>query len=232
VSKGPAILVIDDDVQIRRFLRLALSVHHYEVEGAATAADGLALVAAVHPDLVILDLGLPDRDGFEALGKLREWNNLPVIVLSVRGDESTKVRLLDAGANDYLVKPFGLDELLARIRVALRSRVAETADGADGVVRSRGIAIDFVKRIVTRDGVEVRLTPTEYSLLRFLASHAGKVVTHQLIMRELWGPNVQPDSSYLRVYMRQLRQKLEEEPADPRILLTEPGIGYRFIADA
>jgi two-component system, OmpR family, KDP operon response regulator KdpE len=225
MSEGPVILIVDDEPQIRRLLRLTLDAHGYAVREATTAQEGLQQVAAAHPDLVILDLGLPDMDGLEALRKLREWSQTPVIVLTVKNAEQDKIDLLDAGANDYITKPFGMGELLARIRAALRHSLP---DSADGTFIAGDLAIDFARRVVTRGGQELRLTPTEYSLLRFLARHAGKVVTHTQIINELWGPQARPDASYLRVYVLQLRRKLEQDPANPRLLLTEPGVGYRL----
>jgi two-component system, OmpR family, KDP operon response regulator KdpE len=227
MSEGPVTLIIDDEPQIRRLLRLTLDAHGYQVREATTAQEGLQQVAMVRPDLVILDLGLPDMDGLEALKKLREWSQTPVIVLTVRNSEQDKIELLDAGANDYITKPFGMGELLARMRAALRHSLP---DSMDGIFIAGDLSIDFARRIVTRSGQELKLTPTEYSLLRFLARHAGKVVTHTQIIHELWGPKSQPDTSYLRVYVLQLRRKIEQDPANPRLLITEPGVGYRLIS--
>jgi len=227
MSEGPVILIIDDEPQIRRLLRLTLDAHGYTVRDATTAGEGLQQVAMSRPDLVILDLGLPDMDGLEALRKLREWSQTPVIVLTVKNAEQDKVDLLDAGANDYITKPFGMGELLARIRAALRRTLP---DSPDGTFSAGNLTIDFARRTVTMGGQELKLTPTEYSLLRFLARHAGKVVTHTQIIHELWGPEARPDSSYLRVYVLQLRRKLEQDPANPRLLITEPGVGYRLIS--
>jgi two-component system, OmpR family, KDP operon response regulator KdpE len=226
MSEGPVILIIDDEPQIRRLLRLTLDAHGYVVKEATTAQEGLQQVAVTRPDLVILDLGLPDMDGLEALKKLREWSGTPVIVLTVKNAEQDKVDLLDAGANDYITKPFGMGELLARLRAALRHTLP---DSPDGTFVAGDLTIDFARRIVTRGGLELKLTPTEYSLLRFLARHAGKVVTHTQIIHELWGPQSQPDASYLRVYVLQLRRKIEQDPSNPRLLITEPGVGYRLV---
>jgi two-component system KDP operon response regulator KdpE len=223
---GPLILVIDDELQIRRMLRLSLEAHGYAVTDALRAEEGLKLVADAHPDLVILDLELPDMNGLDALKRLRSWSQTPVIVLSIRSSEQDKIDLLDAGANDYITKPFGMGELLARIRGVLRRR---TNDNGDGVFRTGTIAIDFSRRVVTRGETEVKLTPTEYTLLRFLAQHGGKIITHDQLLKELWGPDIEPDASYLRVYMLQLRRKLEDDPSNPKIFLTEPGIGYRLV---
>ncbi len=222
---GPLILVIDDEIQIRRMLRLSLEAHGYAVIDAVRADEGLRLVADAHPDLVILDLELPDKFGLDALRELRTWSETPVIVLSIRSSEKDKIDLLDAGANDYLTKPFGMGELLARIRGVLRRR---TADGGEGAFRTGRIAVDFSRRLVRRGSEEVKLTPTEYSLLKYLAQHAGKIVTHDQLLRELWGPEAEPDESYLRVYVLQLRRKLEDDPSRPKLILTEPGIGYRL----
>jgi two-component system KDP operon response regulator KdpE len=224
-QNGPSILVIDDEIHIRRMLRLSLEAHNYQVLDATKAEEGLAMIACEHPDLVILDLELPDMDGLDALKKLREWSQTPVIVLSIRNTEKDKIDLLDCGANDYLTKPFGMGELLARIRAVLRQRIPGTSEG---IFRTGNLQIDFSSRIVTINNAELKLTPTEYSLLRFLALHAGKILTHNQILKELWGPDFQPDTSYLRVYILQLRRKLEDDPANPKLLLTEPGIGYRL----
>lgn len=226
MGEGPVILIIDDEAPIRRMLRLSLGAHGYQINEATTGQEGLLQAASSHPDLVVLDLGLPDMDGLDALKKLREWSQVPVIVLSVRNSEQDKIDLLDAGANDYLTKPFGMGELLARMRAALRNSLP---DATDGVFRSGDLIIDFSRRVVTKKGVELKLTPTEYSLLRFLAQHAGKVLTHNQILQELWGPRSQPDMSYLRVYVLQIRRKIEDDPAAPRLLITEPGVGYRLL---
>lgn len=226
MSDGPVILVIDDEVQIRRMLRLSLEAHGYIVKEATTSQEGLQQAALARPDLIILDLNLPDRGGLDTLRDLREWSKTPVIVLSVKNSEQDKIELLDSGADDYLTKPFSMGELLARIRAALRHSIPESSDG---IFTTADITVDFSKRIVTRDGEEIRLTPTEYSLLKLLARNAGRVITHNQIIDELWGVNSQPDTSYLRVYMLQLRKKLEKDPANPKILITEPGVGYRLI---
>ncbi|MBN2353776.1 MAG: response regulator transcription factor [Spirochaetales bacterium] len=224
-AKGPLILVIDDELQIRRMLRLSLEAHGYAVIDAVRADEGLRLVADAHPDLVILDLELPDKNGLQTLTDLRAWSETPVIVLSIHEAEKDKIDLLDAGADDYITKPFGMGELLARIRGVLRRR---TETPGEGVFRTGGIGIDFGRRLVFRGDEEIKLTPTEYSLLRHLARHAGKIVTRDQLLKELWGPDVEPDESYLRVYVLQLRRKLEKDPARPKIILTEPGVGYRL----
>ena len=226
MNDGPVVLIIDDEIQIRRFLRLGLEPHGYRVSEASSGKDGVVQMSLVRPDLVVLDLSLPDMNGLDVLKKIREWNPVPVIILSVRNAEQDKIELLDAGANDYLTKPFSMGELLARMRAALRRSLPDTADG---IFISGQLSIDFLHRKVAVKGEEVKLTPTEYSLLCLLARHAGKVLTHTQIHREIWGPNAQPDDSYLRVYVLQLRRKIEEDPSNPRILITEPGVGYRLI---
>jgi two-component system KDP operon response regulator KdpE len=228
MSEGPVILVIDDESQIRRLLRLSLEAHGYQIKEATTAQEGLQMVAMARPDCIILDLGLPDMEGLDALKKLREWSQTPVIVLSVRNSEQDKIDLLDAGANDYIAKPFSMGELLARMRATLRHSIP---DVSEGVFKTAGVSIDFAHRLVTKNEIELKLTPTEYSLLRFLAQHAGKVLTHNQIIHELWGPQSQPDMSYLRVYILQLRRKIEDDPSNPRLIITEPGVGYRLLCD-
>lgn len=227
MSEGPIVLIIDDESQIRRLLRLSLDAHGYQVREATTGQEGLQQTALARPDLIILDLGLPDMDGLAALRKLREWCPTPVIVLSVRNSEQDKIDLLDAGANDYITKPFSMGELLARMRAALRHSMPDTTEG---IFNTDGLSIDFSRRLVVRNGQELKLTPTEYSLLRFLAQNAGKVLTHTQIIHVLWGPDAQPDTSYLRVYVLQLRRKIEDDPANPRLLITEPGVGYRLLS--
>ncbi len=228
MSEGPVILIIDDEVQVRRMLRLSLEAHGYNVKEATTSQEGLDQSALSKPDLVILDLGLPDRSGLDTLRSLREWSRVPVIVLSVKNSEQDKIDLLDSGADDYLTKPFSMGELLARIRTALRHSVPESSDG---IIISGDLTIDIVKRIVSRKGEEIKLTPTEYTIIKILAVNAGKVITHNQIMDELWGLNAHADSSYLRVYILQLRKKIETDPSSPKIILTEPGVGYRMIID-
>ncbi|HPS58320.1 MAG TPA: response regulator [Spirochaetota bacterium] len=227
MSDGPVILIIDDEAQIRRMLRLSLEAHGFTVKEATTAQEGLQQASLARPDLIILDLNLPDKGGLETLKDIRGWSRTPVIVLSVRNSEQDKIELLDSGADDYLTKPFGMGELLARIRAALRHI---TPDTADGVFSSGGLVIDFSRRIVTRQNEEIKLTPTEYSLLKLLACNAGKVLTHNQIIDELWGLGSQPDTSYLRVYVLQLRKKIEKDPSNPGILITEPGVGYRLLS--
>jgi two-component system KDP operon response regulator KdpE len=227
MSDGPVILVIDDEAQIRRMLRLSLEAHGFRVKEATTSQEGLQQAALARPDLIILDLNLPDKGGLDTLKDIREWSKTPVIVLSVKNSEQDKIELLDTGADDYLTKPFSMGELLARIRAALRHISAETSDG---IFTSGNLLIDFSKRIVTVKNEEIKLTPTEYSLLKLLACNAGKVLTHNQIIDELWGISSQPDTSYLRVYILQLRKKIEETPSNPKILITEPGVGYRLLS--
>jgi two-component system KDP operon response regulator KdpE len=230
VSQQPHVLVIDDEPQILRAVRTILTAKQFRVTTASRGEEGLTLAAAQSPDLIILDLTLPDLDGIEVCARLREWTQVPIIVLSVRDTEKDKVAALDRGADDYLTKPFGIEELLARIRVALRHS-AQTKGTGQSVVRSGALEIDLAEFRVTRDGVEVKLTATEFKLLAHLAGHAGRVHTHYAILAAVWGPEYAEHVEYLRVYMRQLRKKLEADPDHPEILTTEPGIGYRFIAD-
>ena len=229
-SVGPAVLLIEDEPQIRRFLRAALSSHGYTPVEAATAEEGLRQATARPPALIILDLGLPDVDGLEVTRRVREWSQIPIIVLSARGQESDKIAALDAGADDYLTKPFGVGELLARMRAALRHAVGPEAGST--VFQTGDLRIDLARRQVFIQGDEVHLTPIEYRLLAMLVRYAGKVVTHRQLLKEVWGPAYQDESHYLRVYMGQLRHKLEVDPARPRYLVTEPGVGYRLREDA
>lgn len=219
------VLVIDDEPQIRRALRVALQAEGYAVDLAETGGQGLDRVAAAPPDLVILDLGLPDIDGADVCSQLRGWTQVPIIVLSVRESERDKVRALDRGADDYLVKPFGIAELLARMRAALRRSREEVGQP---VVEHEGLVVDLARHRVQRDGIELHLTPTEYELLAFLVTHRGRVLTHQLILGRVWGPEYEGEVQYLRVFVSQLRRKIEQDPQRPRHLLTELGVGYRF----
>ncbi len=230
MTNSPRVLVIDDEPQILRAMRTILSARQFEVVTASRGEEGLALAAANPPDVIVLDLSLPDMDGIEVCGRLREWTQVPIIVLSVRDSERDKVAALDKGADDYLTKPFGIEELLARIRVALRHSVHQQG-GKKTVVSAVGVSIDLANHVVTRDGEEVKLTATEFKLLAYLAMHAGRVLTHQAILAYVWDPAEIDHIEYLRVYMRQLRKKLERDPEQPEFLLTEPGVGYRFIAD-
>lgn len=220
------VLIVDDEPQIRRFLRTSLSAHGYQVLEASGGQEALVRLATEPPDVVLLDLGLPDLDGLDVTHRIREWSQVPIIVLSVRGQEGDKIAALDGGADDYVTKPFGLGELLARIRAALRHRLQSQVDAP--VFQSGGLRVDLARRVVTVDGGEVKLTPKEYEVLRVLVIHAGKVLTHQHLLREVWGPVAVEATQYLRVYIGQLRQKLEADPAQPRYLLTEPGVGYRL----
>lgn len=227
---SPVIVVIEDDPQIRRFLRTGLQAHGFEIHEAETGKNGLIVAATRKPDLVILDLGLPDMDGVDVIKKLREWSSRPVIILSARNMEVDKVAALDAGADDYLTKPFGFDELLARIRVALRHASQGGLD-TDSVFRSGSVRVDLAQRRVHRGDEEIHLTPIEYRLLTTLIKHSGKVLTHRQLLTEVWGPGYVEHSHYLRIYMGTLRHKLEADPARPKLLLTEAGTGYRLIAD-
>jgi len=220
------ILLIDDEAPIRRFLRVPLEAEGHAVIEAGTARDGILAVAREAPGLVILDLGLPDADGLSVLREIRRWSQVPVLVLSVRADEAGKVAALDAGAQDYVVKPFGMNELLARIRSLLRDRAAASAPA---LIETLDLQIDSANHTVTKSGVPLHLTRREFDLLWLLASHAGRLVTQGMILKSLWGPAHAEDSQYLRVYVRQLRQKLGDDAANPRYIMTEPGIGYRFI---
>ncbi len=226
MSKTAAtVLIIEDERQIRHFVRTALEVAGYRVMEADTGKHGLSEIAAHKPDLVILDLGLPDMNGIEVVRRLREWASVPIVVLSARMDESNKVAALDLGADDYLTKPFSTGELLARLRVALRHK---TAVGDEGIFRVGELCVDRVQRRVTVDDKEIHLTPIEYRLLVALVKNAGKVLTHQVLLKEVWGPGHQERAHYLHIYMGHLRHKLEREPARPRYLLTETGVGYRL----
>ncbi|MCU0499606.1 MAG: response regulator [Anaerolineae bacterium] len=222
----PEVLIVDDEIQIRRFLRIGLETNGYKVYESPNGHDAILKVAQRKPDLVILDMELPDLDGLEVLRRLREWTRLPVIILSVRASDVDKVAALDAGADDYLTKPFSMDELLARLRVAQRHAqpLAETQ-----IFKSGPLQVDLSRRIVTVNDQTVKLTPTEYALLRLLIQHHGKVLTHKQILREVWGPEYVNETHYLRVYFAQLRQKIEDDPALPRLIVTEAGVGYRLI---
>lgn len=223
----PTVLIIDDEVQIRRLLRVALEANDYVVCEAEQGQHGLAEAATRRPDVIILDLGLPDLDGVEVLKRLREWSETPVLILSVRDREEQKVAALDAGADDYVTKPFSTIELLARLRVAQRR--AKPAEN-ETVFHSDGLSVDLVSRLVTRDGQEVKLSATEYALLRLFVRHAGRVLTHRQILREVWGPKSEEHRQYLRVYVTHLRQKIERDSTRPAFIITESGIGYRFVS--
>ncbi|MBI5030024.1 MAG: response regulator [Chloroflexi bacterium] len=228
-DSGPRILVVDDEAPIRRFLRTALAAHAFQVFEAATGHDALSAVIAHRPDIIILDLGLPDLDGIEVTKKLREWTKIPIIILSVREHEQEKIGALDAGADDYLTKPFGIGELLARIRVALR-RIAPTNDSP--VFATGELKVDLARRVVMVSGQETPITPTEYDLLRVLVTNAGKVLTHHQLLREVWGVGYEAETHMLRVNISNLRRKIEIDPTRPRYILTEPGVGYRLRSEA
>ncbi|MEW5872989.1 MAG: response regulator transcription factor [Chloroflexota bacterium] len=223
----PHILVIDDEPQILRALRTILTAQNYRITTAGSGENGLALAVASQPDIIILDLGLPDMDGVEVCSRLREWTSIPIIVLSVRDAERDKVVALDKGADDYLTKPFGVEELLARIRVALR-HTARAAENWDAVIKVGKLTIDLARHIVTRGGEEVKLTATEFKLLSYLINNADRVLTHQSILSHVWGHEYTNNVEYLRVYMGQLRKKLEDNPKQPVYFRNEPGVGYRF----
>lgn len=223
----PHILIVDDELQIRRFLRISLEANGYRVFETNNGREAILETARLRPDLIILDMGLPDMDGLHVLKRLREWTPTPVIILSVRDVDLDKVAALDAGADDYLTKPFSVEELLARMRAAQRHAHAEAQPS---IFTSGNIQVDLAHRLVTKNGEPVRVTPTEYALLRLLIQHAGRVLTHRQILKEVWGPDYMEETHYLRVYFAQLRQKLEDDPARPRLILTEPGVGYRLAA--
>ena len=228
MTERTKVLVVDDEPQIRRFLRASLSTSEYECLEAEQGAEALHVIATRNPDVVLLDLGLPDIDGLEVIRRLREWSQVPVIVLSARGQEEDKIRALDEGANDYLTKPFSIGELLARLRVALRTASSARGDDREPIYEQEHLRVDFSKRLVFVDGVEVHLTPIEYKLFSLLLRNAGKVLTHRQLLREGWGAAYERQNHYLRVFMGNLRQKIEKDPARPRFLTTEPGVGYRF----
>jgi two-component system KDP operon response regulator KdpE len=222
--------VVEDEPQMMRYLRATLPAHGFRIAESSTGQQALVEVSTRGPDLVLLDLGLPDLDGVDVTRRIREWSALPIIVISARGQERDKVEALDAGADDYLTKPFGTDELLARMRVALR-HAARVSEGGETVVETGDLRVDLGARLVYRRGEEVRLTRTQYRIVAVLAQQAGKVVTHRQLLREVWGPGSADETHYLRVYMAQLRHKLEDDAARPRYLLTETGVGYRLKVD-
>ena len=226
MTDGPLVLLIEDDPAMRRFLRAALGTHDFRLVEAGTMREGLAQAAGRNPDVILLDLGLPDGDGLDATKQLREWTVTPIIVLSARGQEHDKIAALDAGADDYLTKPFSVGELLARIRVALRHRAA--GDEAPAIFVAGALKVDLGRRTVTVGEEDVHLTPTEYKLLAVLVKHAGKVLTHRQLLLEVWGSHQATQTQALRVYVTQLRHKIEPDPARPRLLITEPGVGYRL----
>ena len=227
-DKGAIILIVDDEPQIRKLLKVTLTAHRYDVRVAEDGEEGLLQATMIHPDLILLDLGLPDMSGMAVLRRLREWSTVPVIVLTAKDREEDKIEALDGGADDYVTKPFGMGELVARIRVALR-HVAKTVQ--DPVLQFEELVIDLNQRSVTLNGERVKLTPTEYDLLKILASNADKVITQRQLLQQVWGSHHnETNSHYLRIYISHLRKKLESDPAQPKRILTEPGIGYRFIS--
>jgi len=225
---SPLVLIVEDEPQMRRFLRTALEVQDFRVVEAETAKAGLVAATAHNPEVILLDLGLPDGDGIDLARRVREWSRVPIIVISARGREADKVAVLDAGADDYLTKPFGVNELLARIRVALRHTVHAASPRGEPILEVGPLRMDLSRREVTVSGRDVHLTPIEYRLLAFLAQNAGKVLTHRQILKEVWGPGSVDEVQYLRVFMAQLRRKIEADPARPILLQTEPGVGYRM----
>ncbi len=232
MSDNGLILLIEDEPQMRRFIRVVMQGHGYRMAEAATGQEGLTEAAMRNPDVVLLDLGLPDIDGLEVTRRLREWSDIPVIVVSAREQEMDKINALDAGADDYLTKPFGAGELLARIRVAMRHRTAQMSGQKESTFTAGNLRMDLVKRQVFVDEKEIHLTPIEYKLLSVLVRNAGMVVTHTQLLKEVWGQSYLRQTQYLRVYMTQLRHKIEADPARPRLLMNEPGIGYRLRIEA
>ena len=226
----PLVLVIEDEAPLRRYLRASLQSFSYRVEEAATGAEGRDMLLRLNPDVVLLDLGLPDGDGLDLAREIRGWSRVPIIVVSARGKEEDKIQALDVGADDYLTKPFGSGELLARIRVALRHSAEVAGSATEPVVEVGPLRMDFASREVLLDGAPIHLSPNEYALLTVLVRHAGKVLTHRQLLHEVWGGIASAQPTYLRVYMASLRKKLEPDPARPRLLLTEPGVGYRLKA--
>lgn len=227
MTEGPLVLVVEDEPQMRKFIRASLASHEYRVVEAESAREALMLVTSHHPDLVLMDLGLPDGDGIALTKQIREWSTVPILVISARGREDDKVVALDSGADDYLTKPFGVSELLARMRVALRHAAARVAPAVEQLVFG-DLTIDLVRREVTRGETELHLTPIEYKLLVLLARSAGKVLTHRQIVHEVWGATSSTQTHHVRVHMAELRKKIEADPARPKLLVTEPGVGYRL----
>jgi two-component system KDP operon response regulator KdpE len=226
-TNGARILIIDDEPQIRKLLKVTLQVHNFEINESSSGEDGVYQASIVHPDLIVLDLGLPDISGMEVLRRIREWSPIPIIVLTAKDREEDKITALDSGADDYVTKPFSMGELVARIRVALR-HVAKSAN--EPILQFGNLVIDLAQRLVELDGNRVKLTPTEYELLKILASNAGKVITQRQLLQQVWGGHhYESDSHYLRIYIGHLRKKLEEDPTRPKFIETEPGIGYRFL---
>ncbi len=225
-EQGARILIVDDEPQIRKLLKVTLQAHHYAIHEAATGEEGVQQASLIHPDLIVLDLGLPDMTGLEVMGRIRDWSSAPIIVLTAKDREEDKIVALDSGADDYVTKPFSMGELVARIRVALR-HVAKSVN--EPVLQFGELAIDLAQRIVELNGERVKLTPTEYDLLKVLVANAGKVVTQRQLLQQVWGSqHSEAESHYLRVYIGHLRKKLEENSTQPKLIVTEPGIGYRF----
>lgn len=227
-AHAPLVLVVEDEPPMRRFIRASLESHGYRVLECDRVAEATKLLTSHNPEVMLLDLGLPDGDGIELTRRVREWSRVPIIVISARGREEDKVLALDAGADDYLTKPFGVNELLARMRVALRHASLAAAPSAPEVLELGDVRLDLARREVTRGGQEIHLTPIEYKLLVLLAQHAGKVLTHRHILKEVWGPTYVAQSHYVRVHMAELRKKIEPEPSRPRLIVTEAGVGYRL----
>lgn len=227
MNKDPLILLIDDEPQILRALKTILSAGHFRVISAVTGEQGIALAASQLPDVIILDLSLPDMDGIQVCEQIREWSTIPIIILSVRDGEREKVAALDKGADDYLTKPFNIEELMARIRVALRHS-SQSIGNKETVIKTGSLSIDLARHLATLNGEEVKLTATEFKLLSYLAAHADRVLTHQAILSHVWGFEESDHIEYLRVYIGQLRRKIEQDPDNPQVLVTDPGIGYRF----
>ena len=225
-DKGLRVLVIDDEPQIRKLLRVSLSAHGYDVHEAVAGTDGVSQAAVIKPDIIIIDLGLPDADGKEVVRNIREWSDVPIIILTAREQEQEKIDTLDMGADDYITKPFGVGELMARMRVSLR-RAAHSED--EPVITCGDLAVDLAQRRVTVGGREIKLTPTEYDIIKALAQNAGKVMTHKQLLKHVWGNNYNEDTHYIRVYISQLRRKIEENPTQPKYIVTESGVGYRLM---
>jgi two-component system KDP operon response regulator KdpE len=226
MTEGPLVLLVEDEPQMRRFLRATLTSHGFRLVEAERSQEGMSLATTHNPEIILLDLGLPDGDGLDLTRQLRTWSKTPIIVISARGREDDKVEALDAGADDYLTKPFGVNELLARMRVALRH--AQGTEPGEPTLSVGSLTVDFTKREVTVRGEQIHLTPIEYRLLALLLKHRGKVLTHRQILKEVWGPPYASQTHYLRVYMAQLRRKIEPDPAQPKLVITEPGVGYRL----
>jgi two-component system KDP operon response regulator KdpE len=228
LTAGPLVLLVEDEPEMRRFIRASLTAHGYRLVEAVTGKEGTTLAASHNPELVLLDLGLPDEDGLAVTARLRAWSKVPIVVLSARGKEEDKVKALDAGADDYLTKPFGVNELLARMRVALRHARKEASEPT---LKFGDVELDLNARVVRRAGTELHLTPIEYRLFAYLAQNAGKVLTHRQILHEVWGPGSAHQTHYVRVHLAELRKKIETEPSRPKLVVTEPGVGYRLKAE-